>query len=472
MEIKLSQIKELLTFRFDSDYYQKEYILIDNMIKNNKDKFKSFIELGLNIDASAFYPSLEPFYNQGNIPFIRVADVGSIIDYDNCVRIPKMNNNFNTLKLCKKGDIVLTKGGTIAKAGLIQCDSYVTRDLIYINSSKLNEMDYISLFLLFCSNFMYKQMIKSSSFSVQPHLTITLIKELLIFQFSELFKKTLFKVYFNTYNLINNSKIVYSSAENLLLSTLGLNNFKPNNNKGISIKSFKDSFGVSGRLDSEYYQPKYEEIEDILKSKGYTLFEDICELINYGSVPTSPYVDDNKGIPYIKGMNLKDTYIIGEFDKIINTEDLPNKVFTKKGDIIISQMGTVGDVGIIEEYQENWIFASFTIRARLKQSSNYNPYYIGLYIQKIAKEYYLHKNIAHASVRQNTDLPTIKKMYIPNIPQYIQQQIADKIQESFSLRKKSTELLELAKKAVEVAIEDGEDKALELISSYSEEFEN
>ena len=42
----------------------------------------------------------------------------------------------------------------------------------------------------------------------------------------------------------------------------------------------------------------------------------------------------------------------------------------------------------------------------------------------------------------------------------IQWEISDKVQESFALRHKSKELLEYAKQAVEMAIEQGEDVAL------------
>lgn len=49
-------------------------------------------------------------------------------------------------------------------------------------------------------------------------------------------------------------------------------------------------------------------------------------------------------------------------------------------------MGTVGDVGIVRKEQENYIFASFTIRIRLKDIKEFNPYFVGMYIQHIAKE--------------------------------------------------------------------------------------
>ena len=48
-------------------------------------EFISFDKINLKVDASAFYPGLEQYYNDGHYPFIRVADVDNFIDYNNCI---------------------------------------------------------------------------------------------------------------------------------------------------------------------------------------------------------------------------------------------------------------------------------------------------------------------------------------------------------------------------------------------------
>ena len=54
----------------------------------------------------------------------------------------------------------------------------------------------------------------------------------------------------------------------------------------------------------------------------------------------------------------------------------------------------------------------------------------------------------------------ILKMPVPLVNPCIQEQIRHKITESFDKRRQSRELLERAKRAVEMAIEDGEDAAM------------
>ena len=55
-------------------------------------------------------------------------------------------------------------------------------------------------------------------------------------------------------------------------------------------------------------------------------------------------------------------------------------------------------------------------------------------------------------------------MPLPQIDNSIQTEIAEKVQMSFSLRRQSTQLLEYAKRAVEMAIEQGENAALAWLS--------
>jgi hypothetical protein len=59
----------------------------------------------------------------------------------------------------------------------------------------------------------------------------------------------------------------------------------------------------------------------------------------------------------------------------------------------------------------------------------------------------------------------IQEVLIPIINNKIQTKIEDKIKESFNLKQSSKQLLEVAKKAVEIAIENGESEAMECIKA-------
>lgn len=275
-EVKLADIiRSTETLRFDSDYYAKSYLSTTKLIDSRIREFTKFDALGLIVDGSAFYPALEPYYNTGSYPFLRVGDIKQSIDFENCIKIPKsILPNFPTLKSVRKGDIILTKGGTIANVGLVTKDACVSRDLIFINSSILPEHEYISLYLFFRSDFAYKQLVRSSSKSVQPHLTITLVRDLNIFKLSDTFKLRVTELYKRAIQIKERSKNLYQEAENFLLKSLRLDASKlielPKTigAVNVNIKSFSNSFLSAGRLDSEYYQTKYDAVYDLINNSN------------------------------------------------------------------------------------------------------------------------------------------------------------------------------------------------------------
>ncbi len=194
--VNFNKVVTLPTLRFDSEYYLPMYLQIENIIKNKQDKFVTFKELDLKIDASAFYPSLEPYYNSGTMPFIRVLDTNTRIDYDNSIKIPMdIFNEYKTLKMGEKGDIILTKGGSIGRIGLLEKDSALSRDLIFVNTSKLPEKDYTFIFYYFLTDFYNNLLIRSSSMTAQPHLTLTLVKDIPIYTPSESFRDLIYDLH-------------------------------------------------------------------------------------------------------------------------------------------------------------------------------------------------------------------------------------------------------------------------------------
>ncbi|NJM41599.1 MAG: restriction endonuclease subunit S [Anaerolineae bacterium] len=115
---KLISVTE--TMRFDADYFHKAYLRDEKSVQSQAKSFQKFSDFDLAVDGSAFYPAIEEFYDSGNLPFLRVADVDSVIDFERCTTIPdELCTRFETLKKVQTGDIVLTKGGSVARIGLV-----------------------------------------------------------------------------------------------------------------------------------------------------------------------------------------------------------------------------------------------------------------------------------------------------------------------------------------------------------------
>ncbi|OOS05822.1 hypothetical protein B0188_03335 [[Haemophilus] felis] len=443
----------------DSDYFLKKYLKIKTIVENNPDNFTSLSKLELKIDASAFYPSLEPYYNKGNIPFVRVSDVNNFIDYDNCIKIPKEivnSNEFSTLKIISKGDIVITKGGSIGRVSLIEKETAVTRDLIFINSSRLSEMDYICLYVYFNTRFCHDLMVQSSSMTAQPHLTLTLVKKIPIFNPSNEFKDKVSALFKSSIYKREQAKTTYLLAEALLLEKLGLQHFQVPE-QAVNLKSFSASFGLSGRLDAEFYQAKYESYKTKIEANGFVKIQD-----EYSQVKTKSNFDlPNYQYIEIGDVNVSEgSYLFNE----IATEELPAnaKIMVKKGDILISTVRpNRGAITIIEHERNDLIVSGAFTVLRKKMKSKFNNEFLKVLLRtEMYKDWLLQFNVG-------TSYPVIKdedvlNLVIPKVNEETQTKIAQLIQQSNRLREESKALLEEAKYRVELAIEQGESAALAL----------
>jgi len=437
-------LHEVETLRIDSEYFSKKYLLIEKYINENPKKFIKFSELKLNVGGSAFYPALEPYYNTGTYPFIRVGDVKEYIDFDNCIKVPfEILNKYPTLKHCKKGDIVLTKGGTIGLAGLITQDCCVTRDLIFINSSILKEEEYICLYLFLSTKFSYNQLIRSSSQSVQPHLTITLVKDIFLFKYSSIFKSKVLLIYNKSVEINNKSKSLYRKAEELLLETIGFKNFKPSE-KGTNIKRFKKSFLLTGRLDAEYYQPKYENYIQLIKkySGGFDLLKKVCDLKDNNFIP-----QEKKEYRYIELSNIGNSGNITGC-MLAQGNELPSRARRKiiTNDVIVSSIeGSLGSCALVTENYDNALCSTgfYVINSRIINSETLLILLKSEVMQNILKQN------CSGTILTAINKDEFQQIPIPLIVPKIQQKIAGLIKQSFSLRAESEHLLDEAKNMVE-----------------------
>ena len=93
------------TKRSDPEYYQKQFLQDEVTVAKKSKQFSNFPEMGLRVDASAFYPAIKQYYGAGDLPFLRVPDADSTIDFEGCTKIPaELCDRFPTLKKVRNGD--------------------------------------------------------------------------------------------------------------------------------------------------------------------------------------------------------------------------------------------------------------------------------------------------------------------------------------------------------------------------------
>lgn len=91
------------------------------------------------------------------------------------------------------------------------------------------------------------------------------------------------------------------------------------------------------------------------------------------------------------------------------------------------------------------------------------PDYLTLVLNSIIVDMQAERD-AGGSIIQHWKPSEIENVIIPKLSQEFQQEITNKVRESFALRDESKRLLNLAKTAVEMAIEQGENATMKLLN--------
>ena len=273
------------------------------------------------------------------------------------------------------------------------------------------------------------------------------------------------------HSLKEESKNFYQQAENLLLSELGLKGWQPTE-ETVAFKSFAESFRSSGRLDAEYYQPKFDQLIEHLKEKvELAPLGNSLTLNQRGKQPQ--YIENKdeygKGLPVINSKHVREGEVILTDNRYAYFPEANNLLTIQTNDILINGTG-VGTIGRCAPYlfeQEALPDNHVTILRTDSLDSVYLSVYLNSIIGKLLVEKYFKGSSGQIELYPNE----ISHFLIWDAPESIQKKIRSKVEASHQKQEQSKQLLEIAKTGVERAIEADEATAMTWINQQLEGLE-
>ena len=459
LEISVVRFSEIRSknfdFRIDSEYFKKEYILIENLIKKNN--CKDLSELSLKIsDGTHFTPN----YIENGVKFLSALNVSdNYFDLEAGFKYISQEEHKSLYSRCnpESGDVLLRKVGVgLRKACVVPQNIEEFSIFVSVALIKCKEINPYYLSTYINTSLGQEQLFRFNKGISQPDLHLEDISRLKVPIFPDTFQSKIESMVKSAHAKLEESKSLYSQAEDLLLGELGLKDWRPKNTLHTT-KKFSD-FAQSGRLDAEYYQPKYDEIE-----KELARFEQIKikDFINYpvssGSTPKAGdsqyYADCNDGIPFLRAVDIVESRI-DTSDLIYIKKDVHNGLLKrtqlKKGDVLFSIAGTVGRCGIFDYDFEANINQAIAI-LRFEETKLKHLYVVQFFNSRIGQ--LIIQKYARQGLQTNLNLDELSNLSIPILPEAIQTKIASLIQQSFEYKAQSKQLLEDAKRMVEAEIE-------------------
>lgn len=439
--------------RFDPYFYRPEFKELEEQLENSKWGVK---ELGKIIEFSNESWNQKDFFEKV-FPYIEISEIdlelGKIKNIQN-IKIKEAPSRAK--KIVKENDIIISmtrpNRGAISKIKKKQNFSICSTGFSVLRNLKIKEINKNYLFNFLKSKLSLMQMERRMTGGNYPAITEEQLKSLKIPVPPKEIQEKIIDLMDSAYNLKKENdekaKNLIESIDNFVLEKLEIKipELKDEMTFLISSKELENN-----RIDSEFHQEKYRQIEKALENGKYEL-KKVEELIDLRANENFS-LNENKIYEYLDISNIDNKeFKILNYQKELN-ENLPNspKKKIENGDFLFSKVRTyLKNICLFEdENDENKILTSAIFIFR--KNKEFSNYLFSLFLTNLITKY-LEK------FDSGSTYPTIKdedilNLKIPLPPLEIQKEISKEVkkrlEEAKRLKKEAGESLEKAKKEVE-----------------------
>ena len=448
------------SLRFDAEFFRPDYLQVQRRLEDIGSH--KLIDFQVNIRHPK---EIKRNYVDNGVLFLRAQNVRSLsIDltanpvYISAEDAERLQDNTVHYK-----DILITRSG--ANAG--QCAIYLedshaisSSHTFIVQSGSLNPF-FLAIFL----NTKYGTALieKGKYGSAQPEVAPYFLYQIPVPNWENL-PTEIEKTYLRSKELTELSKTRYVETQALLLSELGLADWQPRHR--LAFTTDYASMQRAKRIDADYFQPKYDEVVNAIKNYpgGWNTLENLVTFKKCVEVGSGEYLD--AGIPFVRVSNLNPFEITEE--KYISEELYTNieEHQPKQEEILLSKDATPGIAYHLREQPKKMIPSSGILRLKNKTDEIGNEC-LTLMLNSILTQEQINRDVG-GSVILHWRPNQVARTVIPILPQEKQAEIQQKVIESFSLREHAKDLLECAKRAVEIAIEQDEQTAIDWLEPVSQ----
>ena len=462
--VDFSEIAKNSDFRIDAECYTPYHLEVERTIsKKSFNLVEDYATSVINFGAYSLCNYIE-FLDSGK-PFLVTEDINN-----NVIETSKLHYISEAVHLllhkshCFKGQVLLTMAGAyLGQAAVFnedfECSSNQAIAKITLKPNSINPY-YLSTFL----NCRYgqSQIERFRTGTGQPNLNLGLIKTIKVVEASNHFQGAIDKGVNTALELRREGINIYEETQTLLLSELGLTDCQPQHRLTF-VKNYSD-VKQAERIDADYFQPKYEEIVHTIKSYSgrWGTLGCLVDLKGENFIPA-----DKTEYRYIELANIAGS---GEITgcMIEQGQDLPSRARRKvaTGDVIVSSIeGALDSIALIdEEYDQALCSTGFYVI----NSQAFNSETLLVLLKSIVGQLQLKKGCS-GTILTAINKDEFGKVILPIIGEEKQVEIQQKVVESFELRQQSKHLLECAKRAVEIAIEQDEQTAIDYLERETKE---
>lgn len=444
--IPFSQLER--TARFDSEYFERRFIESATLVQ--KLERSDVASLAAISDGNHFTIS-EDFVEEG-IPYYRGQDVVGTFFIEtaspNFITEEAFERPYMKRSHLKKGDVLLSIVGTIGELSLVGSDATATCSckLAILRPHSINA-EMLAVFLQ--SEHGRNQVERLTRGAIQKSLLLEDMDQLWVPSFSDDFSKLISKRVGQSRLQLERMYVEQADAEQLLIRALGLANWKPPEPLNY-LASSADAF-TAGRLDAQFFAPRIRSLIGHLSRSGST--------VGGVSTPRRQKFDNAlcDTFDYIEIGDLGSAGMTGS--TFLPYDEAPSRAtwHVRPGDIITSMVRPIRRLSaqILPE-QDGFVCSSGFV---VLQPTQVQPEVLLTFL-RLPVICELMDLYASASMYPAISETDILALPFPTIDASTAEAICLSVQRSRNGRQLATQLLDSAKRAVEITIEDNEAAAL------------
>ncbi|MGQ7262913.1 hypothetical protein [Vreelandella sp. V005] len=448
--------------RIDSGYFSKIAIVAERRIEalpNRKlGEISSTFRKGIfDIKADTY---VEP---HSGVQFLRIGDLrNGLIRKTSTAWIDRLAHETERKTALKYGDLVLSKTAYPAAAFVNIAECNTSQDTIAVRLNAEGKKNFRTGFI---SSFLntrhgYALMERRFQGNVQQHLSLEDGKAIRIPLFSIALQERVHALVVDADRKGNDVAFFQQKAEETLFAALGLENWTPQ--EPLSYTACASDSLAAGRWDAQYFRPLFDEVEQRLTVTGRAVkLGKILDINSRGRQPK--YTEEGLSVVNSKHVRTNKVMIDDE-NRMAMEADSP--VVIEKGDVLLNGTG-VGTIGRAAAYLHDQR-ALPDNHVTVLRSDRVDPIYLAVFLNSQLGQLQIERHIKGSSGQIELYPNDIAKIVFWDAPDHVQTEIREAVLSAFNQERRAKELLEAAKRAVEIAIEDGEATALAFLGAAEE----
>lgn len=441
--VRFLEIEQAL--RLDGEYYQPLYLSCALAVSNGDT---------LETRSMITHPTeIKRVYEQSGVQILLAQNIRhNRLDFSTTVYMPRSVMDQIVRNRLLPDNVVMTRSGAnFGDAAVykgIPPEIYACADCLIIRPKGIPG-GYLSTYL---NTAIGRALLTRGAYGMaQPHIAPNYLYTMRVPRWGEDFERDIDSMVVEAYEWEERSEALYTEAETLLLAELGLDEVDLSHQPTYT-QSFNQAWGA-GRLDAEYFQPKYyrvlKAISSTAEGKEWPIenIGQFSEPLKYGTSTKLEYLQE--GVPFLRIADVsRRRFSLDSVRYILGKQAEEEKqASVRTGDVLISRSGTLGLTVAIPAYLDGAIFGSYFIRAR-PDGKRVVPEYLALFMNSLAGQAQVER-LNTGAIQTNLTIPAIESIQVPLPPLEVQKAIAGKALDSFAEEDEAKRLLEEAKRRVE-----------------------